>query len=369
MISQQRVPRSECSSRNSNLRLKSRHAAGRALTEIILIAIIPAVTWLLWSALTNDSRFPWQSPGTAVTYGPLKTVRDVIDLKDGKILVVHRNGDLRCWDPATKTELGEFPRGMDELRCGAFSAKKRILALAGPNGTLQICNVDEPEKKPLEINADTVSVCACGFASDEETLITAGGTGDLKFWNASTGTLKTVLSSKDILNAIHCFLRSADGQFIYTGTFNGTVYKWRLADLELQGQFQEGSTLEDPDRLVVGLFELPGTNEIAVASRAGTISIWNHVTCKPVRTLESPLHYLISATATQNGQYLFGVNEKGTTRMWDLYSGKSKDLNPFSTNNLRYITVSTDGACLIGGDNLGTVEFVNLEAAIGSDPR
>lgn len=347
----------------SNVTNDTCRPAGRALTEIVLIAAIPLVSWLMWTSLTNELPSPWQSAASALPHGPLRTVRDVIDLKDGKMLVVHRNGELRFWNQHTKKELGEFPHVLNESRCGAFASRKRLLAIASTKGTVQIWKVDELDEKPLEIAADPISICACQFTNDEEALVIAGGSGDLKFWNPTTGELIRSFQRDCDLNAVHCLLLSADGQFVFAGTFNSTIYKWRLSDSTLQSKFQ-ASNEECPNSIVVQMFELPGSTEIVVGTRDGAVAIWDHVKASQTRRLDAPLPMLISAAITKNCQHVVGVNETGETRVWDVTSGRSHDLRPFETKSLRHLAIDAHGHMLIGGDNLGAVEFADLSLGV-----
>jgi WD40 repeat protein len=362
MISQRRSPNFEQSHRISDRVTKSRHAAGWALTEIILIAVIPCFSWLAWSCLSNDFQSPWQSAGTAAPHGPLRTIRDLISLQDGKILAVHRNGEAHFWDETAKTTIGEFSKILDETRCGAFSARKRLLTIGSAKGELQIWNVDQLDQKPREFVADMVSICACKFTNDDEKIVTAGGSGDLKFWNPATGALIAEIPTRVESNAIHSLMLSADGQFAYAGTFNGTVYKWSLVDYTLCGQMKI-TAARDPDSIVIGMFELPGTTQVAVTTRSGAVTIWDHGTGKQLTPLENPLEMLIAAVLTPDSRQIIGVNEQGDIRAWDLVSGESKELRPFKTKTVRVLTTSQDGTFLIGGDNSGQLEFapINVE--------
>jgi WD40 repeat protein len=359
MISQRRSSNFEQSPRISDRVTKARHAAGWALTEIILIAVIPCFSWLVWSSLSNEFQSPWLSAGAATPHGPLRTIRDLISLQDGKTLAIHRNGEAHFWDETAKSTIGEFSKILDETRCGDFSARKRLLTIGSAKGELQIWNVDQLDKQPQEFMADMVSVCVCKFTNDDEKIVTAGGSGDLKFWDPATGVLIANVPARAQSNAIHSLMLSADGQFVYAGTFNGTVYKWSLADYTLCGQMQL-KVARDPDSIVIGIFELPGTTQVAVTTRSGSITIWDHGTGKQLTPLDNRLDMLIAAVLTPDSRQIIGVNEQGDIRAWDLVSGESKELRPFKTKTVRVLATSQDGSSLIGGDNLGQLEFAPL---------
>jgi WD40 repeat protein len=364
MLSQRRRSTSTMGRRSPCQSVDARYSAGWALTEIILIVVIPCFSWLVWSALSDDPASSWQSAASANRHGPLRTVRDIIALKDGMVLVVHRTGELRFWDQATNADAGFFSNSMDESRCGAFAPVKRLLAVASTRGTVRVWDVNSADQKPRVIAADPVSVCACEFTPDEKMLLTGGGSGELKLWDTSTWNLIATMPCNEESNAIHSLQLSTDGQFAFTGTYRGTVCKWNLADRSLECVIPV-SMDRQPNSLVVGMFELTGSDEVLIATRGGAVSLWNHKHGREVRTLKSALDQLVSLVLTPDGQQLIGVSEHGKMQGWDISTGDPFAIRPFTKIAIpRALAVSGDGSLLIAGDNDGEIEFQPLNAAV-----
>lgn len=366
MLSQRRRSISPCGRRSPGQSVDARKSAGWALTEVVLIVFVPCFSWLVWSALSNSDVSPWQSAATANRHGPLRTVRDVVSLKEGKVLIVHRTGELRLWDQVTNTDAGFFYSSMDESRCGAFASEKQLLAVASTRGTVRVWDVSTAEQKPRVIMADPVSVCVCKFTQDEKMLVTGGGSGDLKLWDTSTWNLIATLSGEGVVNAIHSLHLSADGQFAFVGTYQGTVCKWNLADHSLERVLQVTQD-EHPESLVAGVFECHGSDQIIVATRNGKVSVWDHKTGLETRRFPSPLQQLVSLVLVSDGQHLIGVNEAGCMQGWDVSTGNSLSIRPFSTiTSPRTLAVTGDGNSLIVGDNDGEIEFQPVDGAIST---
>lgn len=331
--------------------------AGRALTEVLLIAVIPCFVWLIWSTLSADLPTSWNAASAAIPNGPLRTVRDIVDLGEGQILVVHRNGELRVWDAKTQCELGDLSSQFNSTRCGAFSAAKRLLAIGGTDGTLGVWNLNESPESPLILRGDDVSCTSCKFTPDGAYLLTGGGSGQVSIWDTVTWTVVGKLEQTTTAEAIHSLAVTADGKVVFAGIFDGKICKWDLEERRLMS-VMVASKASQPNALIMGLFLNAENSELIAASRDGSISVWDHEQGREIRRCDAPAGELICANRTSDGASIVGVSEKGEVASWNILTGAPTVETPtkFHSKSLRFIA-SIEGG-LVAGDEAGHIEFV-----------
>ncbi len=242
---------------------------------------------------------------------------------DDRVLVSgSRDSSVRFWDTETGKLMKVLPAHTDRVWSVALAPDGRTLATASEDGTAKIWGV------PRDYRTVDVVHVPTGFS---ETMATFSSSGDL------------ILSGRDATVDLWSFVYSRFG--IDSGT--GEISFRKRESAELTGLFDE-----HVERIRSAVYSL-NRKHVAVASRDGTIKLWDPKTRRVRRTLLAPEDSVRFLAFSADGNTLASGGTEPYVRFWDVDSGDLVSTteshgNPIvyadsSPRESRLVTVNTDG--------------------------
>ena len=155
---------------------------------------------------------------------------------------------------------------------------------------------------------------------------------------------------------------SPDGQFIVSGSEDGTVRLWNLDGKAIGEPFQEhGESV-----LSVGFS--PDGQFIVSGSEDGTVRLWNLNGEAIGEPFQRNGGSVWSVGFSPDGQFIVSGSEDGTVRLWNL-DGEAIG-EPFQGNGGSVLSVgfSPDGQSIVSGSSDGTVRLWNLDGEAIGEP-
>ncbi|MFN2417502.1 MAG: WD40 repeat domain-containing protein, partial [Candidatus Limnocylindria bacterium] len=216
-----------------------RHLAVAGVGEQI-VRLWDVATW------TPEERLP--GPPIELDGEPL-FARSIAFSPDGRFLAAGvGGGQIWLWDAATGKPLGE-PITVSEggiLDVGFGPASDVIAAaIANPDSAVGIARTwrldDRSKLYSVDVDGGYGRASAVAFSPDGRLLVTGGGTGDARFWDAATGA-RAGASVQASAGWLHTLQFDRAGTSLVTGGGDGTI---RLYDPAKRAQI--GAPLPGPD--------------------------------------------------------------------------------------------------------------------------
>lgn len=259
-------------------------------------------------------------------------------LRASRWRLVYKNLDspiAEIWAP-DGTKLMRKVEARSHVSAGVLSPDGIHLALGswgGENSGLLFWD-PEREEKPRQISG-SYTTCHCLRFSHEGKWIVAGMTqrnglgGAVLIWDAATLRLIRKLETSSF---VRCLLLTTDDRILIAGIARdkGAVHAWdmesgkeiaALTDLETQGT-------------VGGLALSPDDRFLAIAmnkDRASTVSIWETISWKPIRSFATPAQRngtIQAVTFSPDNRSLFASYEDSTILEWDVFGRQLNDPPP-----------------------------------------
>ena len=222
-----------------------------------------------------------------------------------------------------------FRKGEGKESYGAFSPDSRLVAVMGPERTLQIRELETGQPQySLRIDGE---LQLAKFSPDGKTLaFTEWESSTLKLWDLASDALRD-LSGHD--GAIYNFEFSPDGRMLLVGSTGPRLRLWTLASGDAQ-------ILEDHEGIGSEVRFSPDGQLIMYPGKDHTIHLVEVQTGRPrvFRGTETPL----SLEFSPDGQQLVSAGEAGTIWLWDVATGIRRALTGHS-GTVKSAVFSPDG--------------------------
>ncbi|GAF79147.1 unnamed protein product, partial [marine sediment metagenome] len=281
-----------------------------------------------------------------------------------------------------------------------ISPDGKLLALGGEDGIIRILNVDNVEVLKA-IHAHSGRISDLDFTSDNQTLMSAGRDGFLRFWNVTTG--QKALEELQIKGAVPYSARLNPrfaNRFVLMGDKAGRLYAWDLSRnrrLITNGKFHSGpvhsvayqpggsgtflsaggdgllkARLPEGTRLTVHAHSGPifsaGYNSngtlVYSAGMDRRIKLWDPTTLArelPKAELEGHLKYVISAAVSPDGTMMASGGGDKAINVWDIETGKLIGHFLGHTTDIESISFTPNGRFIISASEDKTVRIWSVE--------
>jgi WD40 repeat protein/transcriptional regulator with XRE-family HTH domain len=309
--------------------------------------------------------------------------------------------NVKIWDAATGNKLLTLFGHSSFIDNVAFSPDGKTLASACEDGTIKLWDV-QTGKNLLTLSGHTSGVLDLALSPDGNRLYTSSRDTAVKVWDISPTAGSDLLNLAGHSDRVYSVAYRPDGKQIATWSFDGTVKIWDALDgkalitLPLPTMQRSGSpsgslsyspddkylaysddvnvriadvtegaeflSLPPADSSIMDLRYSPNGTQLAVATRKGTITIYDTATGKKLRSFVASPQEVQRIAFSPDGHRIASANQDGAN-VWDAITGKQ--LLTYSGHGegvrLSGIAFSPNGKWIASAGNDATIQIWNSE--------
>ncbi len=304
-----------------------------------------------------------------------KQVRNVADLNasaddiffspDGRLTVTvsHYSGTL-LWDTHTG-ELKQRINGRKDYDLMRIFSPDGVTFVIGNEERLDIWDTLTGQRiQSLVPKEDKFDYAL--FSPDGKTFLTQSKNGHIHLWDPRTWRIKKSLTQNK--SVLRCVAFSPDGTILVHGNSDGTV-------VHLNAETTEHLQTLSGDNVSVRCIAFsPDGSIIASGDWSRTIHLWDVRTGNLINKLtdqnfkdEDTLYRVrhskpyIKLKFNANATILVSQNEDNEVLLWDLRTGKHRNLLTGFSKSLNSLTLSPNGSTLVRGNNNGTIDLLDYQ--------
>ncbi|MES2793892.1 MAG: hypothetical protein V4719_30040 [Planctomycetota bacterium] len=331
--------------------------AGRALTEVVLIVLVPCLCLMIWAMCDAELKKSLLAGPNKDNLLSVNPVYDTVNMENDTVLTVQGQGQLRFWDFKKSVMLGEMQSQLSEVRCAAYSPSERLLAVGSAMGRLEVWNLDNPQLPVMTDDPTLHEVSDCVFTADGKQLLSSGEDGQLLVWNARTLERLDTLVDPECRESIRSLGVSPDGKLAIAGTHSGLAQVWDLKQRRLLHTYRVAARHLRPDAAVESVAFVDGGANFVAATRNDGVAIWNAETGACVQKFAGDFRGLRSGVISRDGKTFVAGSEGGLVASWDVSTGKSIGSPVQRGPIIRALACSADGKMVLSGEWGGRIQF------------
>jgi WD40 repeat protein len=159
----------------------------------------------------------------------------------------------------------------------------------------------------------SVYVSDCAYSPDGKQIVSAGGDGTLRIWDADSGEVLRTLKGHS--SAVNACATSPDGKAVLSASWDHTLRLWDAHSGEMLRSLEAHS-----DRVNACAFS-PDGSRIVSASDDRTLRIWETRSGAMLRTLEGHSSWVSGCAFSPDGKWIVSASGDGTLKIWDAQTG------------------------------------------------
>jgi WD40 repeat protein len=199
-------------------------------------------------------------------------------------------------------------------------------------------------------------VFACAFTPDGSHVLSGGWDGQLRLWEADTGTCVTGFRAGD--KAVSACAVCPSGNSWLSGTLHGQLTVWDARTQTHLRSFQAHT------RPISAIRFGSDDNTVITASWDGNLTVWDMRQERDGRTLHAHADIVAGCLLTPDGGRLLSWSHDGTLRLWGL-----KPLGPGArmaghADRVTAAALSPDGRWAASGSRDGALKLWDLDSAL-----
>ncbi|KAG2741891.1 WD40 repeat-like protein [Suillus brevipes Sb2] len=245
---------------------------------------------------------PWYSDG-----GGIATM--AVSPDDTMVVCGSADGRLRLWNIKEGSMVGDPWEGHDAaMRCLDWSPDALEIASGSQDGTIRRWNPDTGRQIAPPMKTSHGWVVAVKYSPQGDKFI-SGGNGAICVWSRDGKLLIEIKGHDDTVTSL-CW--SEDGVYIFSGSLDGTIRKWRSID------GKELVVLRGHTKLVRSICLTPNERYILSASNDYSVRIWDLETNQPVG---DPLLHddeVFAVAMSPDGKYIASAGSDKKVYVWSL---------------------------------------------------
>ena len=229
---------------------------------------------------------------------------------DGRWLATGaRDGTVRLWDLARRSEAHRFEGHARGVRACGFSPDGRWLATGGNDGTARLWDLAGGSEAHC-FEGHTAWVGTCGFSPDGRWLAMGGFVETVRLWDVAVRVEAHRFEGHT--GWVRACGFSPDGRWLATGGFDGTVRLWDVARWTEAHRFQ-GHT----GRVLACGFS-PDGRWLATGGDDRTVRLWDLAGRTEAHRFEGHVRGVLACGFSPDGRWLATGGFDGTVRLWDV---------------------------------------------------
>lgn len=243
-----------------------------------------------------------------------------------------------------------------------FSPDGKFLAAATSNGEVRLW--EAATGTPVRtFQGHTDWVNSIDFSPDGRMLASGSDDQTMRLWEVSTG--RNLKMFKGHTNRIWCVRFSPDGTLLASGGHDGKICLWR-ADPEVRDTGGDNCLLqlEADDKRVWSVAFHPGGTILASGNENQTIRLWNIQTGEELQTLLGHEGFVRSVAFHPDGAILASGSDDETVRLWNIATAQCIKILAGHTNRVRAVVFSPDGHELVSSSDDQTIRLWDVSSGL-----
>ena len=254
---------------------------------------------------------------------------------------------------------GEFLRAFDfggQMQVVQLNPDGSLLAAGGVEGRLKVWDVRRAVELFDLTDADNPStVRSIAFSEDGTKLAAGHTTRAVMVYSLETG--KRIRSFHGHAEAVSGLFFSADGDHLYSSSWDQTIRRWDLADHRRASVDLAGHTDH-----ILGVSFSPDGSWLATSGRDRRIILWDMETYEIIRTLEGHSSTISDVRFSPAGGQLASCSYDRTIRLWDPRTGASGKTLTGHTAQVWSIAFDDEGKRLVSCGDDETIRLWDLDS-------
>jgi WD40 repeat protein len=262
------------------------------------------------------------------------------------------------WDADTGKELYRFPEQGYNVRFASFSPGGRILASGGDtSGTVSLWD-PASHKELRRLQSPFPWLGHLAFSPDGKMVAASADRHRIILWETATGQIVRQLDGREETDFAAALAFSPDSRTLASGSLGETLRLWNLETGREERRFltqnpwpKENSARYFP--LVEAIAFSPDGRTLASAVMHSPVRIWNVLTGKEIRSLDTDRSGSFSLAYSPDGKWLAAGDSMGMLRVSETATGKEVRRIPAHRHYVSDVVFARDGQTLLtAGDSV-----------------